>query len=363
MSARAFGRDVSLDEAIAAGAALLTRARLPLVYGLVESTVEAQREAVALARRLAGALDTAASAAHAGALAAFQAAGALTTSLGEMRRRADLVLFWGLDPDGVEPGFVARYAPPRAGRVRIAVDVGPAAGPPGVEERLRIPPEREVECLLALRAFLRGRRVEPAAAAPLGLPLDALRGLARRLSASAYGIIVSDGEPPSERRDPLCAVTLNALPRQARERSRLRSLLVRRGNSVGADNVLTWLTGFPAAIRFGPDGARFDPSGSSAEALLASRRADAALVVGALPERYLSAQALASLNALPTVRVGGTPAGQVFISTAPSDETTGHVFRMDGVPLHRQGRAGSLPSEADVLARLCLAVGQATERA
>ena len=49
MTAALHGRPCSVEEAIGAAAALLSRARMPLVFGLVDSTFEAQREAMALA--------------------------------------------------------------------------------------------------------------------------------------------------------------------------------------------------------------------------------------------------------------------------------------------------------------------------
>lgn len=347
------GRAVPLDAAVAAAASLLGHARLPLVYGLVESTVEAQRAAVALARRLGAALDPASTPAHAGAFAAFQSGGALSTSLGEMRRRADAVVFWGVDPDAVETGFVGGYAPPRDGRIRIAADVGAARGPAQVEERIGVPAGREIDALLALRALARGRRLDPRATQPLGLPLDALRALARRLAACAYGVVVADGDPPRDRRDPLRAPLLGALVRDLRAKARVRVLLVRRDpNSVGAENVLTWLTGFPGAMRLDSDAARYAPVHLSGEALLAARATDAVLLVGADPARHLSDAARAGLDATPSVRLGGPPAGEVHIPTAPLRDTAGHVFRMDGVALFRPGTPSELPTEAAVLARL-----------
>jgi len=52
------GRETTVDEAIAVAAELLDRADLPLVYGMSNITCEAQREAVALAERLGGVVDS-----------------------------------------------------------------------------------------------------------------------------------------------------------------------------------------------------------------------------------------------------------------------------------------------------------------
>jgi len=360
------GRASSLDEATEAAAAILGAARLPLVYGLALSTVEAQGEAARLAALLRGVVDSAASAGQAPALDAFTRLGLLTASLGELRR-ADLVVFWGCDPEGIHPGFVERYAPAREGRVRVAVDVGPVRGPEGADERLSLSADREIEALLVLRAFVRGRRVEPEGIEPLALPIEALRGLARRLTACAYGVLLHEGDPRPARRDPVRPAALTALAQDVRGPARLRTIALRSpGNPVGAENVLTWQTGFPSAVSFARGFPRHDPAEFSGEGLLARGEVDAALVVGADPSQHLSPAALRHLGRIPIVAVGEVNAGgstqtgagvlsraKVRVATAPFAATAGRVFRMDGIALrHEPSLSSPLPSEATVLARI-----------
>lgn len=52
------GREATVDEAIEAAATFLHDAHMPLIYGLSNTTCEAQKEAVALADRLGGLLDS-----------------------------------------------------------------------------------------------------------------------------------------------------------------------------------------------------------------------------------------------------------------------------------------------------------------
>jgi formylmethanofuran dehydrogenase subunit B len=52
------GREATVDEAIEAAAEFLDSADMPLVYGMSNITCEAQREAVALAERLGGVVDS-----------------------------------------------------------------------------------------------------------------------------------------------------------------------------------------------------------------------------------------------------------------------------------------------------------------
>ena len=52
------GKPASVEEAVEAAAEYLYRANLPLVYGLSNTTCEAQREAVQLAERIGGVIDS-----------------------------------------------------------------------------------------------------------------------------------------------------------------------------------------------------------------------------------------------------------------------------------------------------------------
>jgi formylmethanofuran dehydrogenase subunit B len=52
------GKPASLDDAVEAAAGFLHLAHMPLVYGLSNVTCEAQREAVALAEKIGGVVDS-----------------------------------------------------------------------------------------------------------------------------------------------------------------------------------------------------------------------------------------------------------------------------------------------------------------
>ena len=52
------GKEATVDEAVAAAAAFLHDADMPLVYGLSNITCEAQREAVALSEMIGGVVDS-----------------------------------------------------------------------------------------------------------------------------------------------------------------------------------------------------------------------------------------------------------------------------------------------------------------
>lgn len=365
-TAQVAGRPATIEEAVGAAAPLLRAARLPLVFGLVESTVEAQREAVSLAESLGGALDIAVTPGRRAGLLAFAEVGLVTASLGPLRANADLVVLWACDPDGRHAGFGARAFSQRAGCSRIAVDVGDASGPPTADARVTLTPAQELGALVTLRAFVRGRRVEESMAASHGLPLEGLRVLATRLKRCRYGVIVYDGDAPEEGSAPERAWALGLLARDANLRSSVRLVALRgAGNAVGAENVLTWRTGFPAAVSLVRGAPQYGPHDWNAETLLRRGDVDAVLMVG--PRPWLSREALAHLERIPTVRLGSAPGGEaVFIATAPLAATAGCVFRADGIAVSRAPRAPdsdaahALPSEASVLARMGGALGRSS---
>jgi formylmethanofuran dehydrogenase subunit B len=135
------------------------------------------------------------------------------------------------------------------------------------------------------------------------------------------------------------------------------------GNARGAEDVLTWQTGFPAAVSFARGYPRANPGELSAVALLERGDVDAALVVASDPLEHLPPAAAARLRELPTVVVdagaGATAqtARVAFATAAEGIEVAGTVHRMDGVPIPLRaplatelGRAG--PSTEDVLAAI-----------
>src|SRR3954447_17414662 len=92
--ARVDGREAALEDALDEAAAILGRARAPLVYGLGQTTCEAQRVAVALAEAIGAVIDPAGPLLDGASGLASQARGASTATLGEVRDRAEIVVVW-----------------------------------------------------------------------------------------------------------------------------------------------------------------------------------------------------------------------------------------------------------------------------
>jgi len=127
------GQPVPLERALHEAARLLNAADAPLIYGLSRSDTPGQRKAVELAERLQATIDTTASQCHGPSILALQDVGEVTSTLGEVRNRADLVIYWGCHPAETHPRHAERYAAfptgrhlPRGRGDRCVVLVGPA---------------------------------------------------------------------------------------------------------------------------------------------------------------------------------------------------------------------------------------------
>ena len=336
------GVAASVDEAAQAAAAILGQARAPLVYGLGRTSIEAQRQAVGLAEALGAVVDPGGAG---GASLAFQAIGSSTATFGEIRDRAELVVAWRADPAVTHPRLLGRL------RVRpqalVVVDATRTATAEEAGTFVELDAAHDFEALSALRALV--------AEAPLDrdragdLPLDALGALAQRLAGAGHVAFVHGAL------DELGALALFSLVRDlSRERHAVTLALRGDANARGAEDVLAWQTGFPAAVSFARGHPRANPGELSAAALLERGEVDAALVVASD-----ALEQLPGLRDVPTVVIDARDtetarAARVAFATAVEGiEVAGTAHRMDGVPVPLRALLdGDRPAAADVLAAI-----------
>jgi formylmethanofuran dehydrogenase subunit B len=342
------GRAASVEDAANAAAAILARARAPLVYGLGQTSIEAQRRAVALAEAAGAIVDPGGGR---GASLAHQALGSSTATFGEIRDRAELVVAWRADPVVTHPRLLGRLRLDRAARgarTLVVVDERPTATAEEADAFVELDAAQDLEALWALRALVAGA---PLDGDRVGEPLEALRGLAERLRGAEHVALLYGAGVAG---DELGALALFSLVRDlARERHAVTLGLRGEGNARGAEDVLAWQTGFPAAVSFARGHPRANPGELSAAALLERGEVDAALVVASDPLAHLPAAAAQRLRELPTVVVDAraTATAQAarvaFAAAADGIEVPGTVHRMDGVPIPLRAplagaRAGSI---------------------
>ncbi|MFO1094626.1 MAG: formylmethanofuran dehydrogenase subunit B [Planctomycetaceae bacterium] len=371
------GQPAEWTEAIDYAAALLQRADYPLIYGLSRSATPGQRAAVALAERLGTAIDTTASLCHGPSIMALQEVGEVTCTLGEIRNRADLIVFWGCNPAVSHPRHAERYSAFASGRYlpsgradRTIVMVGDAdqvhdwrLDVDGTRPDLVIPiaPGQDFEALALLRLMFRSGPV-PKASPELQQLLDLMRGC--RYGVVFFGLGITETSMWDGRAHPATGhvnvamllqlvADLNSHTRFTARRMRIQ------GDVSGADNVLCWQTGFPFAVDMSRGYPRYNPGEYSANELLAQQNTDLCLLVGAETVPYLSAAAREHLRAIPTIVLDYPGAELDFVPTVRFTTSVyglnspGTVYRMDNVPVSLKApQATDAPTDEDVLTRI-----------
>src|SRR5438105_986257 len=246
------GKPATLEEGIERAAQVLANARYPIVYGLSDTTCEAQRVAVAIADRVGACVDTTTSVCH---------------------------------------------------------------GPSGVAERMK-------SCKFGILFF--------------GMGLSMTRG--RHLNVEAA----------------------LGLARDLNQYTRFYAKPMRgHGNVTGADNVVSWQTGYPFGVHLGRGYPRFNPGEFTTADTLARGQADAALIVASDPIGNFSQPAREHLARIQYISLDPkeTPtvkAAAVAITTAVYGiNTAGTVYRMDDVPIPlRPAFESPYPSDEEVLKRI-----------
>jgi formylmethanofuran dehydrogenase subunit B len=355
-SARIAGKPTGIAEAVTAAAALLRAAAAPAVIGLSGLTVEACREAVHLAEALRGLLIPWPSdpARQWGLLGPD-----LARTFGEIRNRADLIVFWRCDPARTHPRHLERIsAEPRgrflpngrADRTIVVVDEPNAdnrtAG--AANAALRFARDQDPDALARLRLHLEKNEPAPEALRPL---TDAL---ARARCAHIFLDPATAVEPALMQQFHLLAANLHKRVRTA------ISMLGIVPNRRGATEVVSWQAGFPGPVSFASGAPEYRPDGWEADRVLAEGLCDAVVCAG-MEAAALPAPARANLSRLPRVVLApaADPAADVaFVVPGLDPRLHAHVIRSDGIMLRLCGAGGGLPDPAvELLAAIRGALG------
>jgi formylmethanofuran dehydrogenase subunit B len=358
------GRPASVDEALNEAAAILVGAQgRCLVYLGPDITSQAQRIALTLADLLRATVDSATSETAAAGLLAAQRRGRAGATLGEIRNRADALLFWGVDPAQRYPRYVSRYAldpvgthvpEGRAGRFVVSVSVGTDKGPPGADLTLELEPEEEIPALSLMRASVLGHVIPTAA-----LRLTRAVEVAARLARARYAVLVHDAEPTAERRSPLRVEGLIGLTQALNQPTRAAlSSLRAGGNRPGAEAVLTWQTGYPFAVEYSRGYPRYTP-GERGLDRLAGGAFHAVLLVGSPvveDSARIASSEITSLAIGPRASQAASRPRIAIDTGVAGIHESGTAYRMDEVPLPLRPPLSGPRSTVDTLRALTDAI-------
>jgi formylmethanofuran dehydrogenase subunit B len=339
-------RPTTFDKAVGRAARILKSTKYPLLYGWSQTSCEAVSKGVELAELVGGLIDNTTTSCHGPTILGIQDVGEASCTLGEVRHSADLVIYWGCNPVHSHPHHMNRFTVFSKGRFRktrkdrklIVVDVRRTDTAKLADRFIQVQPNSDYELLTALRTAVNGEEIEQESVA--GVSSETIEEIADMMIDCEFGALffgLGLTMTAGKHRNAEAALAL------ARDLNYVTKFVVipMRGwfNVTGANEVSTWQTGYPYAVDLSQGYPRFNPGDTSAIDAVARGEVDAAVVVASDPVSHFPKAAVKHLLEIPivTLEPKKTPTSEASEVVIPSAilgiETTGTIYRIDGVPL------------------------------
>ncbi|MBY0522551.1 MAG: formylmethanofuran dehydrogenase subunit B [Gemmataceae bacterium] len=298
----------------------------------------------------------------------------MTCTLGEVKNRADFIIYWGGNPAECHPRHFTKYTimqkgkfvPNRKARTMVLVDIRETPSAKASDIFLQITPGKDFEVITTLRALVKGQRVNLDLVAETGLTIEQLQDLVDRMKKARFGVLFFGMGLSMTRGKHMNSAAVLALAAEMNAFTKFVAMPMRgHGNVTGADVVLRYTTGYPFGINMCRGYPRFNPGEFSTVDLLVRGDNDAALILGADPGATMPQPGIDHLARIPTIvldpKVTHTSRlSRVHITTAATGiSAPGTVYRMDEIPLPlRPPLKSPYPSDEEVIRRIHQAVAK-----
>lgn len=360
--------EVSYEEAINEAAKILSNSKRPLLYGWASAVCEVHKKGILLAEELGAIIDNTATVCHAPSTLAVHEKGLPSATLGQIKNRADVIVFWGSNPVHAHPRHMGRYSvfakglfseKGRKGRKVIVVDVRKTDTANMADEFVQLEQGSDYLVISALRAILSGHAdVVPETVG--GVPKEQLNKMVDLLKTGKFvGIFFGMGLTQSKSRyknidNAISLVTeLNAFTKCV--------ITPMRGhyNVTGFGNVCAWETGFATAVDFARGAPYYNPGETAANDVLTRKETDAAMIIAGDAGAHFPADSVRHLARIPVVQIDPywnptTEVANVVIPVAICGvEVEGTAYRMDGVSLRmRKMIEPTHPPDTEILEKI-----------
>jgi formylmethanofuran dehydrogenase subunit B len=356
--------EASYQEAYDRAAQILLASKRPLLYGWASTVCEAQEKGVLLAEEVGGVMDSTATVCHGPSVIGIEEKGLASSTLGQVKNRADTIVFWGCNPAEAHPrhslryssNVIGRFTPEgRAGREIVVVDVRETRTSRNADKFVLIEPGSDYEVLSALRMLVSGKMEIPQTVG--GVSKSDLVALAEILKGAKFGALFF-GLGITHSRGRYKNID-NAISLVAELNSHTKFVIMpMRGhyNVAGIGQVLAWSSGFPMSVDFARGVPYFNPGETAACDLLARQDVDAALIIAADPASNFPRSTVQALARIPVIQVDPyenptTLISEVVIPSAIAGiEAAGTAYRMDGLALRMKKVVDSpYPSDEEII--------------
>jgi formylmethanofuran dehydrogenase subunit B len=299
--------------------------------------------------------------------------GKVSCTLGEVKNRADLIIYWGGNPAECHPRHFTKYALTPKGkfiprgrkdRTMVLVDIRETASVKAADIFLQVRPSKDFEVLTILRALVKEQHVDPEAVAQTGLTLEQLQDLVARMKGCKFGVMFFGMGLSMTRGKHMNSAALLTLAAELNAFTKFVAMPMRgHGNVTGGDVIMRWTTGYPFGVNLSRGYPRFNPGEYTSVDVLIRGDVDAALILGADPGATMPQPAIAMMARIPTIvldpKVTHTSKiARVHFTTAVTGiSAPGTAYRMDEIPLPLKPILKSpYPTDEEILKRIIAAV-------
>jgi formylmethanofuran dehydrogenase subunit B len=295
--------------------------------------------------------------------------GKVTCTLGEVKNRADFIIYWGGNPAECHPRHFTKYAlmpkgkfvpNGRKDRTMVLIDIRETASAKAADIFLQIKPTKDFEMITALRAIIKDQPVDPALVAETGLTLTQLQELADRMKKAKFGVMFFGMGLSMTRGKHMNSAALLTLAAELNAFTKFVAMPMRgHGNVTGGDVIMRWMTGYPFGVNLARGYPRFNPGEFSTIDMLIRGDCDAVLVLGADPGATMPQPAIDHMARIPTITLDPkvthtSRISRVHITTAVTGiSAPGTAYRMDEIPLPlRPALKSPYPTDEEVIRRI-----------
>jgi formylmethanofuran dehydrogenase subunit B len=298
----------------------------------------------------------------------------VSCTLGEVKNRADFMIYWGGNPAECHPRHFTKYTimqkgkfvPGRKSRTMVLVDIRETPSAKAADIFLQIRPGKDFELINSLRAMVKNQPVNRELLAECGIAYETLQDLVERMKKARFGVLFFGMGLSMTRGKHMNSGALLTLAAELNAFTKFVAMPMRgHGNVTGADVVLRYTTGYPFGINMCRGYPRFNPGEFSTVDLLVRGDNDAALILGADPGATMPQPGIDHLARIPTIvldpKVTHTSRlSRVHITTAVTGVSApGTVYRMDEIPLPLKPALKSpYPTDEEVMRRIRQAVAK-----
>ncbi|BAW31486.1 molybdenum containing formylmethanofuran dehydrogenase, subunit B [Methanothermobacter sp. MT-2] len=345
-------REVEWDEAVERAAKILVDAKKPGIFLGSEISIEAMSVGLELGEYIRGVVDSNATICHGPTIMGMQEAGLSGATAGEVRNRADLIIYWGSNPMDSMPRHLSRYTTfmrgffrerGRSDRTIVVVDPRETATAKAADMFLQLKPNSDYELFSALLTVLRGKEPHKSIEEVSGIEIEKIKELVQLMKTSQFGVIYGGlGLASSQGKHRNLEMVLKLVAALNEHTKFVIGALRGHCNVAGFNQVASWQYGYPYGLDFTREYPRYNPGETTIVDLLRRREVDALLVICADLAAHLPKECVEYMKEIPVICIDIAPCPTTLVSNVllpgviDAMESSGTFYRFDNVPIHHR---------------------------